>query len=403
MLRATVLATAAAVARGSCAPCIASVAPSAPDAAFLACCACSTPELFRLGLNATDYAALCPGAPPPAAVAVPLLARGLYAVGEMQGHWWLDDAGDVEENATACLEHLLAHMPKRDALLLFDAPLRGLQFLAETVRLALRNWPRLAAAGVPWPVFLDGVLPYAVLNEARDVEWRWRPRLARLFASAWDGAGANATAAMRNLAALVPTAAAGFAPSLVGAGGAVAPQPGNVITWRSETSPGYLSPEQVAGAFGSCTGTGIFLVAAARAIGIPARLAGCSQTDVSGDDHHWAEFYDAADPGPFGTYWHTKEGTSLGNEGGPWDAPSGPMLGCLRGVVPGSQLNTMWASAWSSATYLPTLWASDGPLTGAAFAFVGGENVCGAYCSAWGCGPNNTERYNQSACVGRGE
>ena len=401
-LRALVWAAAARVAAAGCGSCAGALPSGAPvaDSAYLACCACRTPEISGLGLDASDVAALCGALPAANATLVaPLVARALYAVGEMQGHWWLDDAGDVEENATACLVHLLASMPKRDALLLFEAPLRGLDFLAETVRLALRMWPRLDASGVPWRVFLDNVLPYAVLNEARDIEWRPRPRLAQLFASAWTGA-ANATAAMRNLAALVPRAAAAFAPSLLDAAGDVAPQPGPVVTWRSETSPGYLSPAQVAGAFGSCTGTGIFLVAAARAIGVPARLAGCSQTDVPGDDHHWAEFYDPTSAGPFGTYWHTKEGTSRGNEGGPWDAPSGPMSGCLRGVVPGSALNTMWAGAWSSNTYLPTLWASDGPLTGAAWAFVGGENVCGAYCTAWGCGPNNTERWTQAECGG---
>jgi transglutaminase-like putative cysteine protease len=37
---------------------------------------------------------------------------------------------------------------------------------------------------------------------------------------------------------------------------------------------------------GSCTGTGIVLVAAARSVGIPARLAGCPESVVRGDDHH---------------------------------------------------------------------------------------------------------------------
>jgi transglutaminase-like putative cysteine protease len=106
-------------------------------------------------------------------------------------------------------------------------------------------------------------------------------------------------------------------------------------------------------------------VAAARSVGIPARLAGCSESVVRGDgawwgagrepprlergaswvrlfphtsapptrastgcaDHHWAEFYDPLSPGPFGDFWHTREGSSAGNPDGPWDSPSGPMLG----------------------------------------------------------------------------
>ena len=250
------------------------------DRAFLRCCACASPTLL-LGLNATDATSLCtltstdsPG---------PLVARALYNIGEMQGHWWLDDSGDIEENATACLQHLLDFMPKRDTLVLFDDVFFAIDFLAETVRLSLLQWPRLRDAGVSFDIFVDAVLPYAVLNEKRDFDYHWRPRFNRLFQSAWQGAGSNISLAMHNLSSLIPSAAAGFTPALVD-NGAVEPQPSNVITWRSSVSPGFLSPEQVASSFGSCTGTGILMVAAARAIGIPARLAGCSQTDVPNDD-----------------------------------------------------------------------------------------------------------------------
>lgn len=388
VLAALVRATGAAVA---CSP---TVSGLDGDRAFLRCYACASSTLL-LGLNSTDAATLC--APDATDSPAPLVARALYNIGEMQGHWWLDDSGDIEENATACLQHLLDYMPKRDTLVFFNDIFFALDFLSETVRLSLLQWPRLRDAGVSFDIFLDAILPYAVLNEKRDFSWRWRPRFGRLFESAWEGAGTNVSMAMHALSDMIPTGAAGYLPALVDSG-AVEPQASNVITWRSSVSPGFLSPEQVATAFGSCTGTGILMVAAARSIGIPARLAGCSQTDVPNDDHHWLEFYDPSSPGPFGTYWHTKEGTSKGNEGGPWDSPSGPMSGCLKGVLPSSQLNTMWASAWSSPEYLPTLWAMDGPLTGENYARVGGLNVCGAYCSAWGCGPNQTSFWNQSAC-----
>ena len=36
---------------------------------------------------------------------------------------------------------------------------------------------------------------------------------------------------------------------------------------------------------------------------------------------------------PFEDGWHTKEGTSSGNEGGPWDSPSAPMNGCFKYLV----------------------------------------------------------------------
>ena len=89
---------------------------------------------------------------------------------------------------------------------------------------------------------------------------------------------------------------------------------------------------------------------------------------------------------------------SKGNEGGPWDSPSGPMLGCLRGVIPGSPLNTMWASAWGSDVFLPTLWGQGALPAGEDWAWVGGENVCGAYCTSWGCGVNNSNHWTQAEC-----
>ena len=379
----------------ACGPCLANVSASAPDTAFLQCCACSEP-LFSISLNSSAYAMLCDDSQSPDIVAE-LVAQGAYALGEMQGHWWLDDSGDLEENAYEAFKILFAHMPRRDSLLLFNDWINGIDFISEHVRHSLFMWPRLQSAGVSFDIWADAILPYSILNEKRDFEWRWRPRLQQLFASAWDGADNNFTAAMHNLSDMIPNGAPDFANAfLVGDNATVVP--GNQIRWRSSTSPGFLSPQQVASAFGSCTGTGIIMVAAARAIGIPARLAGCSQTDVINDDHHWIEFYDPASPGPFSTFWHTKEGTSKGNTGGPWDSPSGPMNGCLRGVIPGSTLNTLWASSWSSPTYLPTLWASDGPLTGKTWSFVGGISVCGAYCSAWGCGINQTSFWNQSQC-----
>lgn len=100
----------------------------------------------------------------------------------MQGFSWLDDAGDVEANASACLEYLLAHMPRRDILLLSSNVFHTLDFLLEHIRFALlarHTFP--FARDVPWTAFLDNVLPYAFLNEKRDQYWRWRPRMFQVF------------------------------------------------------------------------------------------------------------------------------------------------------------------------------------------------------------------------------
>jgi len=172
--------------------------------------------------------------------------------------------------------------------------------------------------------------------------------------------------------------------------------PGQPIAWVSESSPGYISPEQIATHGGSCTGTGVVFVAVCRSVGIPTRLTGCSESIARGDDHHWAEFWDGSDKGPFGDYWHTKEGVSLGNEGGPWDTPSPPMQGCLAGVVQGSNLDTIWSTQWSSLTNLPFLWSNSEWFE--TWSFVGGMNRCGAYCTSWGCGTNQSFHWNQQEC-----
>ena len=59
-------------------------------------------------------------------------------------------------------------------------------------------------------------------------------------------------------------------------------------------------------------------------------------------------------------------------------------------------MNTLWAGSWNSDTFLPTQWAN-GSLE-SEWAFVGGENRCGAYCTSWGCGPNSTSFFSQAEC-----
>jgi hypothetical protein len=355
---------------------------------FLACGVCTTPEL-ALSLDDDFFNAYCtaPVQPLPAsAVTLSALANALVNASEVQGIEW------IEANVTQAYSALLSGMPLRDQLVLFKEPFTTLDFLAENVRYTLNTWPFAASLGVPWDIFLTNVLPYSFLDEKVDWAWRWRPRFSQLFTPLLNATLSTTTAVMHVLSDAIPAAQTlgllGFTTT-----GAV---PGNPITWMSETSPGYLSPQQVASRGASCTGTAIVLGAVARAVGIPARVAGCSESVARGDDHHWVEFFDGTSPGPFGDGWHTKEGVSKGNEGGPWDSPSGPMLGCAQGVVPQSAMDTLWAASWGSATYLPTLWSNDA--WDQTWSFVGGENRCGTYCQAWGCGANNSVHYTQAQC-----
>jgi hypothetical protein len=64
--------------------------------------------------------------------------------------------------------------------------------------------------------------------------------------------------------------------------------------------------------------------------------------------------------------------------------------------VPGSSIDSLWATSWGSDVNLPTLWANDS--LSATWARIGGLNRCGAYCQAWGCGANNTAHWTQAQC-----
>ena len=65
----------------------------------------------------------------------------MVGLGRLQGQFFLDDPGNIEVNGTAAMAYLLAHMPRRDLMLLFGRTLEFTDFLFENVRLALRVWP----------------------------------------------------------------------------------------------------------------------------------------------------------------------------------------------------------------------------------------------------------------------
>ena len=378
----------------------------AADLCLLRCVVCAKPTFtsWFVGQDLKPGASFCDvyGETPvsfylPDTIVSSVTAAILNASAVLNNQYFLDYPGGPEENATVALASLVARLPRRDALLLLTDAQLFMDFLFENIRYALHTRAWSLAWGVTWDLFVEAVLPFAVIDEKRDLWWRPRPRLVRLLHNATLNAP-NVTAAMRALADALPRAAALglLAMSPTGGSNDDVLIPGQPFTWHSSVSPAFVSVEQVAAFGGSCTGTGVVMVAAARAIGIPARLAGCGETVVRGDDHHWCEFWDGSDPGPFGDGWHTKEGTSRGNEGGPWDSPSGPMLGCLAGVVPFSAMDSLWATSPSSAVYMPLLWSND--TFSQAWSFVGGLDRCGAYCTAWGCGPGNAFHYSQAEC-----
>ena len=306
------------------------------------------------------------------------IAQALLSYGKIQGHFWEDD-----QTTATSLSHLIRYMPIRDSIRLYNDNDQFLNFLFDHIRFALlvrtktgANWIKNTTL-YSNDIFLEYVLPYAFLDEKRDVHFKWRQRFYQLFMKNVS-ATKSSTEAMHYLAQAIPHAHAAGVLSFDND----QLMTGFSVHWESETSPMRMSPEDVIVlGGGSCTGTAIVMAAAARSVGIPARVTGCSQS-IKDDDHHWIEFYDPMAPtSPFEDGWHTKEGTSSGNEGGPWDSPSAPMNGCLKYLVPKdkTRLNTIWSSSWSSSISLPLQWSVDSELS-KRMAFVGGVNRCGKYC-----------------------
>jgi|EP00505_MAST-04D_sp_SCG-Rhode-Island_P000680 hypothetical protein len=362
------------------------------DLSFLVCEFCAAPALVLTGEEATSKATiqdLCANVADDSSAGI--MAASVLEYGSLQGYYW-------ENNTLAqtCVQHLFQYMPRRDTMLMFNNLDVFLEFLFEHVRFAIlgRTKGPTFTKDIPLDIFLDYVVPFTFLNEKRDLSWRWRPRFFQaLHGPVWTAS--NITGAMHILASLLPSVAGNGVLQVD-----EKPVPGEVIQWESETSPMNLSPQQVQLHHGSCTGTAITMAAAARAVGIPIRIAGCSQS-IEGDDHHWTEFFDPATPdGPFAyaKHWHTKEGTSSGNAGGPWDGLSGPMEKCLAYLVPKDprRLNTVWASQYSGPANMPLQWGKSPFLM--KFGRIGAVNRCGDYCQTFGCGANRTKRWTQSEC-----
>jgi hypothetical protein len=170
-----------------------------------------------------------------------------------------------------------------------DRDLVSADYLARNCALALGARRRNAwAQAVPWAVFCESVLPYASFDEPRD---DWRPLFAELLAPVVADARSVEEAALLM----------------------------NVRLWRQWEPPvvfvpmqtraghaGQLSPLAVVRARNaSCTGLSIMLVAALRAVGVPARVVGtpvwnrpgCGHAPTEPDacgNHNWVEVYSPA-------------------------------------------------------------------------------------------------------------
>jgi predicted esterase len=174
---------------------------------------------------------------------------------------------------------LLTHMPERDLRSL------GADFLLENVALACQArqetpWGR----AVPEDVFLNDVLPYANLDEARDP---WRRQLRDLCLPLVKDCKTSAEAAHKLNSTIFRTLK---------------------VRYSTARKKACQSPkESIDQGLASCTGLAVLLADACRSVGVPARVAGTPMWANLRGNHTWVEVWDgrwrftgAAEPDPNG-------------------------------------------------------------------------------------------------------
>jgi len=173
---------------------------------------------------------------------------------------------DTKQLKTKATEFLLKHLPAMDA----DLPM---SYIKKNVDLAImayktNKWSR----AVPWKIFLNEVLPYAVVNEPRD---EWRAMFNGLFAPM------VAKARSTNHAIQILNEKIWAIWDVVFKGGQTPfiMSPMQVLSagLTLEWNPNAPLNVSTYSAFASCTGVSIFLVNACRSVGIPARMTGIAQ------------------------------------------------------------------------------------------------------------------------------
>ena len=161
------------------------------------------------------------------------------------------------------MAYLIAWMPQG------DRDTMNLDLLKENVAYACRvrsefSWTK----ALPDSIFLNEVLPYAVVDETRD-PWRqdfynrFAPRIAKC---------ADIRAAIDTINRIIP--------EVVGV-------EYNTLREKTNQSPA----ESIRQGMASCTGLSILLVDAFRSVGIPARFAGTAAWHDNRGNHSWTEVW----------------------------------------------------------------------------------------------------------------
>lgn len=208
----------------------------------------------------------------------PTLSGALGLAGERRAAW-----EHVLSNAPASqrrsLEFLVTHMPATD-LTSVDLGMVVTNTTLAHEAMASAPW----AARIPEDLFLNDILPYACVNEARE---NWRPRLREIALPLVRDCTSPGEAARRLNERLFPLLKVGY----------------NTKRRRPDQAP----LETMASGMATCTGLSILLADACRAVGVPARIAGTPLWANMRGNHTWVEVWDgdwhflgAAEPDPAG-------------------------------------------------------------------------------------------------------
>lgn len=230
--------------------------------------------------------------------------------------WAAAEHGQLGARAAAFLAE---HRPPADAEL-------DPELLRENLTLALAARATFPwAREVPEPLFLNDVVPYAVLDETRE---RWRAsflELATPIVAQCQTASEAAQALNREFFDAIEV---------------------HYNTGRKR--PNQSPSESIAQGRATCTGLSVILVDACRAVGIPARAAGVAAWHDDRGNHTWVEVWDGR--------WHFMGADEFDAKG----LDRGWFQGDSAKAVPGVPHYAVWASSWQPADFaLPLVWAPD--------------------------------------------
>lgn len=208
---------------------------------------------------------------------------------------WKELLTSPDAETRSCANFLLVTMPATDRQKVTA------EAIAENIRLALEARHRFPwAQKVPWPLFLNDVLPYACLDEDRD-PWR-ADFLQRFGALVKDCPTREAAARLINEKIQAEVG----------------------VKYSTRRRAANQSPyDSIRQGLASCSGLSILLCDAFRAVGLPARVAGVPTWVTVNGNHNWVEVW-------------------LGNDGAPQpDSEVTPML------------SLQWNAAWRVTEYNP--------------------------------------------------